>query len=85
MTGIRFSDDERADIVRRLQHYFDDQLKQEIGRFDAEFLMDFFTREVGAAYYNRGLLDARAVLAGKLNDIDEAIAQLEQPSGHGAP
>lgn len=81
MTDIRFSDDEKAEVVGRLQRYFENELRQEIGRFDAEFLMDFFTRELGAAYYNRGLLDARAMLACKLDDIDEAISQLERPTG----
>ncbi len=77
---IRFSEDEKAQIVRRIQLYFDQELRQEIGRFDAEFLLDFFASEIGAFFYNRGLSDAQAVLAAKLDELGEAIYQLEKPT-----
>jgi uncharacterized protein (DUF2164 family) len=77
---IRFSEDEKTQIVHRIQRYFDQELRQEIGRFDAEFLLDFFSREVGAYFYNRGLTDAQAVLAGKVDELGEAIYALEKPT-----
>jgi uncharacterized protein (DUF2164 family) len=77
---IRFSEDEKAQIVRRIQLYFDQELRQEIGRFDAEFLLDFFASQIGAFFYNRGLSDAQAVLAAKLDELGEAIYQLEEPT-----
>nr|WP_255626118.1 DUF2164 domain-containing protein [Xanthomonas sp. NCPPB 1067] len=55
-------------------------MKQQIGRFDAEFLLDFFTEEVGAYFYNRGIYDAQAAVASKLDDLGEAIYQLERPT-----
>lgn len=80
MSEIRFSPEEKALIVNRIQLYFSEELKQAIGRFDAEFLLDFFSREVGAYYYNRGLYDAQAALVAKLDDIQDAIYQLERPT-----
>ncbi|SEM25565.1 Uncharacterized conserved protein, DUF2164 family [Pseudoxanthomonas sp. GM95] len=80
MAEIRFSEDEKAQIVRRIQLYFDQELRQEIGRFDAEFLLDFFAKDVGAYFYNRGLSDAQAVLAAKVDELGEAIYQLEKPT-----
>jgi uncharacterized protein (DUF2164 family) len=80
MIGIRFTEDEKSTIVRKLQRYFADELKQDIGRFDAEFLLDFFSTEVGAYFYNRGLHDAQAMLASKLDDLGESIYQLERPT-----
>nr|WP_248279521.1 DUF2164 domain-containing protein [Xanthomonas campestris] len=59
---------------------FHRRTKQQIGRFDAEFLLDFFAEEVGAYFYNRGVYDAQAILAGKLEDLGEAIYQLERPT-----
>ncbi|MCF5942772.1 DUF2164 domain-containing protein, partial [Xanthomonas perforans] len=44
------------------QLYFTEELKQQIGRFDAEFLLDFFTEEVGAYFYNRGICVRRPSL-----------------------
>lgn len=80
MTDIKFTDDEKAVIVRKVQLYFTEELKQEIGRFDAEFLLDFFSAEVGSYFYNRGLYDAQAILSSKLDDLSEAIYQLERPT-----
>jgi uncharacterized protein (DUF2164 family) len=78
MTSIDFSKDEKAILVRKVQLYFTEELKQQIGQFDAEFLLDFFSNELGAYYYNRGLYDAQAALSAKFEDIQDAIFQLEQ-------
>lgn len=78
MTTIKFTKEEKAIITRKIQLYFTEELQQEIGQFDAEFLLDFFAEEVGPFFYNRGLYDAQEVLSKKLDDISEAIYQLEQ-------
>ena len=80
MADIKFTEDEKALIVRKVQLYFTEELKQEIGRFDAEFLLDFFSSEVGPYFYNRGLYDAQAILSSKLEDLGEAIYLLERPT-----
>lgn len=80
MPEIKFSSDEKEIIVRRIKLYFAEELKQEIGRFDAEFLLDFFAGEIGAYFYNRGLYDAQAILSSKLDELGEAIYQLERPT-----
>jgi uncharacterized protein (DUF2164 family) len=80
MADIKFSEEEKAAIVGKLQDYFTKELSQEIGRFDAEFLLDFISDEVGAYFYNRGLQDAQAILASKLDDLGECIYQLERPT-----
>lgn len=50
MPDIQFSAAEKAVIVGKIKRYFADELKQEIGRFDAEFLLDFFAGEIGAHF-----------------------------------
>lgn len=77
---IEFSKDEKAILVRRLQVWFNEELKQELGRFDAEFLLDFFAEEIGAYFYNRGLYDAQSILSKRLDDLTDAILQLERPT-----
>ena len=78
MSQIAFSKDEKEIIVRKIQLYFSEELKQKIGQFDAEFLLDFVSQEIGSYFYNRGLYDAQAALSAKLEDIQDAIFQLEQ-------
>ena len=80
MTTIQFTSEEKELLVRKIQLYFSEELKQQIGGFDAEFLLDFFSGEVGAYFYNRGLYDAQAALATRLEDIQDSIFQLEKPT-----
>ncbi|MBD3646344.1 MAG: DUF2164 domain-containing protein [Pseudomonadales bacterium] len=79
MAIIEFSKEEKEIIIRKIQLYFREELDQDIGQFDAEFLMDFFAEEVGAYFYNRGLYDARAILESRLETITEAILEIEKP------
>jgi len=75
---IKFSDEEKKAIGLKVQRYVEEELDLEIGQFDAEFLLDFFSREIGEYFYNRGLYDAQAVLETKIEEIGEAIMQLEK-------
>ena len=78
MNKIEFSKEERAEIVLRIQRYFAEELDQEIGSVAAELLLTFITEEIGGFFYNRGLADAQALLAKKLDDINDEIYGLEQ-------
>lgn len=75
---ISFSKEERAEIVGRIQRYFVDELDSEIGALPAEMLLAFFTEQMGAYFYNRGLRDAQGVFMGKLDEINDTIYGLEQ-------
>ena len=78
MSEIEFSKEEKALIVKKMQLYFREELNQEIGQFDAQFLLDFFAEDIGVYFYNRGLYDAQSILERKLDDISEAIYELEK-------
>ncbi|MES9941147.1 MAG: DUF2164 domain-containing protein [Candidatus Thiodiazotropha sp. 6PLUC2] len=80
MPMIEFSKDEKELIVHKIKRYFSKEMDQEIGQFDAEFLLDFFSEKIGPYYYNRGLHDARAVLESRLENIDEALYEIEKPT-----
>jgi len=75
---IDFTPEEKAAIVSKVQQYFNDELDQEIGQFDAEFLVEFFSAQMGKFYYNRGLQDAQAILEQRLEAVTEAITELEK-------
>ena len=80
MSKIEFSKQEKEIIIGKIQLYFTKKLDQDIGQFDAEFLLEFFSEEVGAYYYNRGLYDAQAILEKKFDTIAEAIYEIEKPT-----
>ena len=80
MSKIEFSKEETEIICRKIQHYFHDELDWELGQFDAGFLLDFFVEEVGPYFYNRGLFDAQSILESRLENIGEAIYEIEKPT-----
>lgn len=81
MSEISFTREERDIICRKIQLYFKEELEQEIGQFDAGFLLDFFAGEIGAYFYNRGLYDAQAILETRMESVAEAIYEIEKPTG----
>ena len=79
MSDITFSPDQKARMVSKFKAYFEDELGQDIGGFEAEFLIDFFATELGAHFYNRGLFDAQQVLTEKMDEVGYVMQELEKP------
>ena len=79
METIKFGKEEKAQMVQKVKMYFREELQQDIGGLDAEFLIDFFSEEMGAYYYNNGVYDAAALLTEKVEDINDQLLQLEKP------
>lgn len=76
---IRFTKEERAALVKRIQLYFSEELEQDISQFPASFLLDFFIEEIGPHFYNRALLDAQAVIDERIDTIRDALYEIEKP------
>ena len=72
--------DQKDFVVEELQRFVTDELGQDIGRFEAMDLYDFFAEKLGPYFYNRGLYDAQAVLSKRTDEIMEAIADIEKPT-----
>lgn len=80
MKPIEFNAHEKSILVDKIKDYFETELNQDIGQFDAEFLIDFISENMGNYYYNRGLADAQLAIRQKLDDIESDISSLEKPS-----
>ena len=78
MSDISFTQEEKQILVGKIQSYFHAELSEEIGQFDAEFLLDFFNKEIGAYHYNRGLQDARTLLEENAQNIQQAFYEMEK-------
>ena len=80
MSEIVFTEEEKEVLVQKLKRYMAEELDYEIGQFDAEFFLDFFSREIGHYHYNRGLNDAQAIFESRVESITDAIYELEIPT-----
>ena len=80
MSQIIFTEDEKSTLVDKIKNYFENELSSEIGQFDAEFLLDFFSKEIGVYHYNKGLQDAQDIFKSRVESITDAIYELEVPT-----
>lgn len=78
MTDIKLSADNKNELINKLQSYFEQELDYDLGQFDADFLLDFLSKEFGKIYYNQGLFDAQAILESRIESVVEAIAEIEK-------
>lgn len=79
MSEITFSRDQTAHMVDKLQKYLQRELDVEIGDFDAEFLLDFFAKELGVHFYNQGMADALRVVEEKTESLVDTLTWLQKP------
>ena len=76
---IKLSKENKEAVVERIKEYFRHELDQEIGGFEAEFLLDFFAKEIGSYFYNQALSDVHALLAKQMESMEDTIYALEKP------
>jgi uncharacterized protein (DUF2164 family) len=77
---IEFNEREKEVLIQKLKRYLDQELDVEIGQFDAEFVLDFISKEIGVYHYNRGLNDAQDIFKSRVESITDAIYELEIPT-----
>lgn len=73
-----FSRDMKDELVQKIKGYFQKELDQDLGSFEAEFLLDFFSEHMGPHYYNQAVRDVQKHLAGYLENLNDKIDELEQ-------
>ncbi len=79
MSEIKFTQEEKDKLIPKIKMYLHEELDFDIGNFDAEFLLDFFSEEVGAYFYNRGIRDSLDMLDDRMEDLKDSIYVLEKP------
>lgn len=80
MDDITFNRDETEQLVAKIKRYFASELDQDIGGFEAEFLIEFFAKEIGPYFYNRGLGDAHSLFSEKSEELGYLIQEMEKPT-----
>jgi uncharacterized protein (DUF2164 family) len=78
MQDDRLPKEARASIALEIKAYLGDEFDLDIGRFEAEGLLDAILRLAGPHLYNAGLRDAQALLMRHIDDVNDGIDQLER-------
>ena len=80
MQTIAFTQEQKDILVVKIKAYLAKELDVEVGQFDAEFLLEFFSKEIGTYHYNKGLKDAQEMFLNRVDSITDAIYELEVPT-----
>ncbi|WP_444931249.1 DUF2164 domain-containing protein [Microbulbifer sp. SSSA002] len=79
MAEIELEERRKLELVEKVRGYLSEEFDLEVGSFEAEFFIDFLAKEMGAGFYNQGLHDAQVVISSKIEDISDAIYEIEKP------
>lgn len=69
MTTIELSKQARAEAIKSIQRYLQEELPEPIGDLPAGLLLNFFLEEVGPVIYNQAIADAQARIASRVADL----------------
>ena len=75
---IELSREARQAAAAGLRKVLIEELEVEVGTVQAEMVLDRLVLDLGPVLYNRALTDARAVIAAKAEDMDEALYGLQR-------
>ena len=67
---IALTDERRRKVLEDTTRFYREAFDEDLSRFRAERLLEFFLQALGPAVYQQGIQDARAFLLGKLEDLD---------------
>lgn len=81
MSQIEIAPQVKEELIAELKKYLDDELDIQLGGFDAQFLLEFFERQLGCYYYNQGLADALRTFEGKVTEFADSVYELEKQPG----
>jgi uncharacterized protein (DUF2164 family) len=79
MIAIKLPKEQKEEIVKRVQAYFEEERSETIGVLAAEQLTDFMLKELAPYLYNKAIADVRGLLAEKFGQIEDELYAMEKP------
>lgn len=68
---IRLRKEEKEEMIKEIQYFYQNEREEEIGRLGSEILLDFITLTLGKYYYNKGVQDSEKYIKEKLSELSE--------------
>jgi uncharacterized protein (DUF2164 family) len=78
--SIKLPKEEKAELIKTVQAYFEEERSETIGNLAAEQLIDLMIKELGPYVYNKALADVKVLVNEKFNQIDDELYALEKPT-----
>lgn len=73
----RLTREERAEAVRALRRWFKEERGEDVGELAAGMLLDLVEEQIGPAFYDKGLDDAKAAALKVQATLEEEVDALK--------
>lgn len=76
---IKLTRERRAQLAFEVRRFVRAEFERELSEYQADRLIDFFVRRLGAPVYNQAIQDARGFLQDKLADLEGEFYEPDDP------
>jgi uncharacterized protein (DUF2164 family) len=77
--SIKLPKEEKDELIKNVQAYFEEERSERIGNLGAEQFIDFMMKELGPYIYNKAIADSRLLINEKMVQIEDELYTLEKP------
>lgn len=67
--NITLSKEEKANALRSIQQFFEEDMEMALGGLQAELVLEYFSKEIAPYAYNQGVADAQHFMAQRVEDL----------------
>jgi uncharacterized protein (DUF2164 family) len=75
--AIELSKETRAEAIRSIERYFQENMEERIGNIAAGALLSFFVEEIGPAIYNQAVAEVQERLQARVSELDIEVHEEE--------
>jgi uncharacterized protein (DUF2164 family) len=75
---IQLSAERKEDLLRKLIEMFRQEYDEELSRFRAEQILQFFVKRLGPPVYNQAIQDACAFMMERVQDLDATYYEKDE-------
>lgn len=76
--SLSLEPEQEAAAVAVLKGFLQDRFELQLGSFEAQEVLEVFTREVAPLFYNKAIADAQALLSDRFASIESDLWALEK-------
>ncbi|MCM5681586.1 DUF2164 domain-containing protein [Schlegelella sp. S2-27] len=74
---IELTKEARAEAIKSIERYFEENMEERIGNIAAGALLNFFVEEIGPVIYNQAVAESQDRLRARIDELDIEVHEDE--------
>lgn len=76
---IKLFDEEKKEVITRIQQFFYNERGEEIGYIAAETILDFIMKDISPFIYNKAIQEAQKLVMDRMQSLDDDLYAMKKP------